>query len=79
MLSLLTVVPFAIARYVTWGRWIEIALAYVIWIMMLVLFAMTMHYHQRGWVLLIALMTTVIAIPLLVLVIKIGMWIRRRA
>lgn len=73
------VAPVLVARYLFRGRWIEILQAYCIWIALLMVFGLTQGSsldEGYGWALIIALFSTVFAIPVLVLLLK--LWKRLR-
>lgn len=75
------VAPVLVARFLCRGRWIEILQAYGIWIGLLAFFGFMqggLHGEGYGWALLMALFTTVFAIPIFVLLLKLRTYIRNR-
>lgn len=67
------VLPVLVARFLFRGRWIELLQAYCIWIALLMAFGFTQGSTRGegyGWALIIALFSTVFAIPILVLLLK---------
>lgn len=68
MLSLYTLAPILIARYVVRGAWRQILEAYGIWIVLLALLGFLIggpHGAGYGWAILIAMFTTVIGVPVI--------------
>lgn len=77
MLSLYTLAPVLIARYLVRGTWIQIVQAYGLWIATLLVLGFMIggpHGAGYGWALLIAMFTTVFAVPILTGILR---WRRR--
>ncbi len=67
------IVPVLVGKLVCRGSWMQILQAYGVWLVILVLFALTSAERFSegfGWSLILALFTTVFAIPVLVLLLK---------
>ena len=76
------VAPVLVARFLFRGRWIELLQAYCIWIALLLAFGFTQGSSRDegyGWALIIALFSTVFAIPVLVLLLKLWKRLRTRS
>lgn len=73
-LSLYFFIPITLARLLTRGTWREILNAYGLWLaLLLLLFAVPAgraYAEGIGWAMIIAMFTTVIAVPVLVVVQK---------
>lgn len=75
------VAPVLVARFLCRGAWIEILQAYAIWTGLLAFGGFMQggpHDDGYGWALIIALFTTVFAIPILVLLLKLRAYMRNR-
>ncbi|MBL8228520.1 MAG: hypothetical protein JNL98_08585 [Bryobacterales bacterium] len=79
MLSLYTLAPVLIARYLVRGTWLQVLQAYGLWIAtLLVLGFMIGGPHGAGyaWALLIAMFTTVFGVPIFTGILR---WRQRRS
>lgn len=67
------VAPVLLARFLCRGRWIDVLQAYGIWIGLLALFGFMHggpHREDYGWALPMALFSTVLAIPIFVVLLN---------
>lgn len=67
------VLPILIGKFLCQGSWLQIFQAYAIWIGILAMIGLLFsnrNDHGFGWALIIALFTTVFAIPVLVLILR---------
>lgn len=82
MLSAYILIPFALGLVAARGKWIEVLKAYGIWIGLLAVLGFLRggaHGEGYGWMFLIAMFTTFIAIPLIVLLLKLRTYLKSRA
>ena len=76
------VVPVLVARFLVRGRWIEIVQAYGIWLALMVAFGLLHHLgtgkfgEGLGWAFIMALFFTTLAIPVIVLLLKLRAYFR---
>lgn len=82
LLAAYVLVPVLISLVLIRGKWSEILKAYGIWIALLGLIGFMQggaHGEGYGWAIIIAMFSTFIAIPVLVLVQKVVAYFRARA
>ncbi|MEQ1651117.1 MAG: hypothetical protein ABL897_01365 [Hyphomicrobium sp.] len=82
MLSAYILVPFSLGLVVARGKWIEVLKAYGIWIGLLTVLGFLQggaHGEGYGWMFIIAMFATVIAIPLIVLMLRLRSYLKNRS
>jgi hypothetical protein len=75
-------VPILLTRFVIRGKWIEILQAYGVWMALLAMFGLLAAGSRDegfGWALILALFWTILAIPILVLLLKLRSRLKARA
>lgn len=83
VLAAIFVVPAVVARYLVGGEWRQVGVAYLLWFgfltLTLILPGKGMWSEKFGWMTILSMFLTIVAVPVLTLVQRVGTWLLTKA